>query len=309
VRELAGADRGDDRSATGESSTPANRATPCGETSIVVPRPRLARPSRRAVRRRAGRELTGLPGGLCPGRLPGWTEGKRPTTVRRTEVAAPPTAGPGCGHDPRARRHPHPRPRRPGRLRPRPGLHGHEPDVRRGRPRRVDRDDPPRARPRRHLPRHLRRLRRRAQRGAGRGGDRRRRDEVQLATKFSLRGTTAAAWTSTAARRTCGPVPRRACAGSASRRSTSTTSTGSTRGCRSRTPSARWPSWCSREGPVPRPLEASAASIRRAVAVHPIAALQSEWSLWTRDLEARCSGRRASTASASCRSARWAAAS
>ncbi|WP_208092338.1 aldo/keto reductase [Blastococcus xanthinilyticus] len=31
--------------------------------------------------------------------------------------------------------------------------------------------------------------------------------------------------------------------------------------------------------------EASAASIRRAVAVHPIAALQSEWSLWTRDVE------------------------
>jgi aryl-alcohol dehydrogenase-like predicted oxidoreductase len=31
--------------------------------------------------------------------------------------------------------------------------------------------------------------------------------------------------------------------------------------------------------------EASAASLRRAVAVHPVAALQSEWSLWTRDLE------------------------
>jgi aryl-alcohol dehydrogenase-like predicted oxidoreductase len=31
--------------------------------------------------------------------------------------------------------------------------------------------------------------------------------------------------------------------------------------------------------------EASAATIRRAVAVHPIAALQSEWSLWTRDIE------------------------
>src|SRR3954447_15237758 len=31
--------------------------------------------------------------------------------------------------------------------------------------------------------------------------------------------------------------------------------------------------------------EASAASIERAVAVHPIAALQSEWSLWTRDIE------------------------
>jgi aryl-alcohol dehydrogenase-like predicted oxidoreductase len=31
--------------------------------------------------------------------------------------------------------------------------------------------------------------------------------------------------------------------------------------------------------------EAGAATIRRAVAVHPIAALQSEWSLWTRDIE------------------------
>jgi aryl-alcohol dehydrogenase-like predicted oxidoreductase len=36
--------------------------------------------------------------------------------------------------------------------------------------------------------------------------------------------------------------------------------------------------------------EASAASIRRAVAVHPIAALQSEWSLWTRDLETAWGG-------------------
>jgi aryl-alcohol dehydrogenase-like predicted oxidoreductase len=32
--------------------------------------------------------------------------------------------------------------------------------------------------------------------------------------------------------------------------------------------------------------EASAATLERAVAVHPIAALQSEWSLWTRDIEA-----------------------
>nr|WP_242611137.1 aldo/keto reductase [Blastococcus saxobsidens] len=36
--------------------------------------------------------------------------------------------------------------------------------------------------------------------------------------------------------------------------------------------------------------EASAASVRRAVAVHPIAALQSEWSLWTRDLEVAGAG-------------------
>jgi len=32
--------------------------------------------------------------------------------------------------------------------------------------------------------------------------------------------------------------------------------------------------------------EVSAATLERAVAVHPVAALQSEWSLWTRDLEA-----------------------
>ena len=36
--------------------------------------------------------------------------------------------------------------------------------------------------------------------------------------------------------------------------------------------------------------EASATSIRRAVAVHPITALQSEWSLWTRDLEGAAGG-------------------
>ncbi|MGY1726726.1 aldo/keto reductase [Geodermatophilus sp. SYSU D01062] len=36
--------------------------------------------------------------------------------------------------------------------------------------------------------------------------------------------------------------------------------------------------------------EASTASVRRAVAVHPIAALQSEWSLWTRDLETEVLG-------------------
>ena len=36
---------------------------------------------------------------------------------------------------------------------------------------------------------------------------------------------------------------------------------------------------------TPHPSEASASSLRRAVAVHPVAALQSEWSLWTRDRE------------------------
>jgi aryl-alcohol dehydrogenase-like predicted oxidoreductase len=36
--------------------------------------------------------------------------------------------------------------------------------------------------------------------------------------------------------------------------------------------------------------EASAATLRRASAVHPITALQSEWSLWTRDLESEVVG-------------------
>ena len=57
--------------------------------------------------------------------------------------------------------------------------------------------------------------------------------------------------------------------------------------CRSRTSSARWASW-SRQGKV-RFLglrEAGEATIRRAHAVHPISALQSEYSLWERNLEA-----------------------
>jgi aryl-alcohol dehydrogenase-like predicted oxidoreductase len=36
--------------------------------------------------------------------------------------------------------------------------------------------------------------------------------------------------------------------------------------------------------------EASADTLRRAASVHPIAALQSEWSLWTRDIEAEVLG-------------------
>jgi len=46
-----------------------------------------------------------------------------------------------------------------------------------------------------------------------------------------------------------------------------------------------WPSWWLPEGSPPRHLRASAESIRRANAVHPITALQSEWSLWSRDIE------------------------
>ena len=39
------------------------------------------------------------------------------------------------------------------------------------------------------------------------------------------------------------------------------------------------------QGPLPRPVEAAPATLRRAHAVHPIAALQTEYSLWTRDPE------------------------
>ncbi len=37
--------------------------------------------------------------------------------------------------------------------------------------------------------------------------------------------------------------------------------------------------------------ETSAADIRRGHAVHPISAVQLEWSLWTRDAEVRHQGR------------------
>ena len=61
------------------------------------------------------------------------------------------------------------------------------------RPRRVDRDDPPRARPRRHVPRHRRRVRPAHQRGARRRGDQgpprrgRARDEVRHRPRHSRR--------------------------------------------------------------------------------------------------------------------------
>ena len=115
-----------------------------------------------------------------------------------------------------------------------------------------------------------------------------RRDEVQLATKFSLTRTPDG-------RRAIDGRPEnvRACAEASLRRLRRRRhrpllpAPGRPARCRSRTPSAPWPSSCSRarsatsgcRRPAPAP-------IRRAVAVHPIAALQSEWSLWTRDLEA-----------------------
>ncbi len=51
------------------------------------------------------------------------------------------------------------------------------------------------------------------------------------------------------------------------------------------------------------------ATVRRAHAVQPVAAVQSEYSLWWREPGVNCCRRCRSWASASCRSARWAAAS
>ena len=117
-----------------------------------------------------------------------------------------------------------------------------------------------------------------------------RRDEVELATKFgNVRDADGAV-------RRRGRPPRvrpvrvrgLAAPASAWSASTSTTCTASTPTCRSRRPSARWPS-SSPRGKV-RHLglsEAAPSTIRRAAAVHPIAALQSEYSLWHREPEAR----------------------
>ena len=91
---------------------------------------------------------------------------------------------------------------------------------------------------------------------------------------------------STAAPTTCSLPARARWSASAPITSTSTTSTGSTPTRRSRRPSARWPSWCR---PARSATSASARpapeTIRRAHAVHPVTAVQWEYSLWTREVE------------------------
>jgi aryl-alcohol dehydrogenase-like predicted oxidoreductase len=54
--------------------------------------------------------------------------------------------------------------------------------------------------------------------------------------------------------------------------------------------------------------EAAPATIRRAMKVHPISALQTEYSLWTRDVEAEILPSAGNWGSALCLTARWAAA-
>ena len=84
----------------------------------------------------------------------------------------------------------------------------------------------------------------------------------------------------------CTRPAMRVSSGSASIPSIFTISIGSTPSRRLRIPSARWRSW-SRQGKV-RHLglsEAGPETIRRACKVHPIAALQTEYSLWSREPE------------------------
>ena len=80
--------------------------------------------------------------------------------------------------------------------------------------------------------------------------------------------------------------PTRRCGGCAPTGSTCSTSTASTPRCPSRTSPGPSPSsWQPARSPTsgcPRP---APRTIRRAHAVHPVTALQSEYSLWTRDIE------------------------
>ena len=123
-----------------------------------------------------------------------------------------------------------------------------------------------------------------APRARGQARPRRHRDQVRLHVRREGRASRAStAGPSTSARRS-----RPRCAGCRPTASTCSTSTASIPPCRSRTSSARWPTLV-REGKV-RFLglsEAGERTIRRAHAVHPIAALQSEYSLWERNLEPR----------------------
>ena len=116
-----------------------------------------------------------------------------------------------------------------------------------------------------------------------------RRDQVVLATKFGMMSHAGnGPGNSTARPRTSGSPSRGRSEGSVSTTSTSTTSTGSTRNTPIEDTVGALAELVA-EGKI-RHIglsEAGPDTIRRAHAVHPITALQSEYSLWTRDPEAR----------------------
>ena len=155
---------------------------------------------------------------------------------------------------------------------------------------RSPRHDRARSRSRLQLPRHLRHVRAPHQRAARRQRDRGRASRSSWrpsSGSSSCARMTCCAAPSTDAPSTCAKPARARCSASASITSTSTTSTASTRTRRSRRPSARWPSSSPRARSATSGSRRPApATIRRAHAVHPITALQTEYSLWTRDVEA-----------------------
>ena len=145
--------------------------------------------------------------------------------------------------NPHARRH-----RAAHRLHARARLHGDVGVLRHPRRAGRHRHHPPRPRPGRHLPRHRRHVRPVHQRAARRQGDRRpaRRGAAGHQVRHRAQPGRLAGSASTAARTTSAAPATPRCSGSASTTSTSTTSTASTGRCRSRRPSARWPSWSRR---------------------------------------------------------------
>ena len=153
----------------------------------------------------------------------------------------------------------------------------------------------------------------RAQRGTDRKLLKDRRDEVQLATKFGIVGNPRDGYTESAGdHRYVRPRQRkRASAAWALTLSTSTTCTAATSAFRLWKPWRPWRS-LSVQGKV-RHLglsEVTAEELREANAVHPIAAVQSEWSIWSRDVERNVVPAAArSLASGSCRIRRLAAGS
>ena len=154
--------------------------------------------------------------------------------------------------------------------------------------------DPASARARDQLPRHRAQLYGPTdQRAAGRPGDqgppRRVRDRDQVPRRMARRepGDMSTRRPGRRLGRDTSEARSRArSSASAPTTSTSTTSTASTPTSRSRRRSARWRSWSS-EGKVLHIglSEAAPETIRRAHAVHPITAVQTEYSLWTRDPE------------------------
>ena len=139
------------------------------------------------------------------------------------------------------------------------------------------------------LPRHgggLRSLRQRGAAGPGAQGPARpggARHQVRLPHRGRKAGRRRTGQPARAHPRGGGGLPAPA---SAPTTSTCSTSTASIRPCRWRRWPARWAIW-SRQGKVRffGLSEAGVANIRRAHAVHPVSALQSEYSLWERNLE------------------------